>query len=126
MTGPTVTLAEAARRSHLSLATLRRWLINADKLPGAERNAVGAWSIPVASLVESGAWSSATPAAVDQAEAVEAGRSDDRTAELADQVATLTAELAAERIRRESADKLREAAERNADDLRAAMRLLEA
>ena len=126
VTGPTVTLAEAARRSHLSLATLRRWLVNADKLPGAERNAVGAWSIPVASLVESGAWSSATPAAVDQAEALEAGSAAERNAELADQVAALTAELAAERIRRESADKLREAAERNADDLRAAMRLLEA
>ena len=50
-TGPTVTLAEAARRSHLSIATLRRWLVAEYKLPGAVRNELGAWRIPVASLV---------------------------------------------------------------------------
>lgn len=71
MTGPTVTLAEAARRSPKSEATIRRWL-KADKLEGAERTAEG-WSIPVASLVESGAWPSTTPADEDQADDLEAG-----------------------------------------------------
>ena len=77
-TGPTVTLAEAARRSHLSIATLRRWLVAEYKLPGAVRNELGAWRIPVASLVESGAWPSTTPAAVDHDDAIEAA---DHTAE---------------------------------------------
>lgn len=113
--GPTVTLAEAARRSHLSQATLRRWL-KADKLEGAERTAEG-WAIPVASLVESGAWPATTPAdADDQADTPAAP---DRTAELSAQVTRLTAELSA-------SERLLEAAERNADDLRTALRMLEA
>ena len=59
MSGPTVSLGEAARRSHLSTSTLRRWL-DADKIPGATRTADG-WAIPVAALVESGAWAGTSP-----------------------------------------------------------------
>ena len=62
MTGPTVNLAEAARHSPRSIATLRRWLA-AGTIAGAERDASGAWSIPVAALVEAGAWPSTTPPA---------------------------------------------------------------
>jgi hypothetical protein len=117
MTGPTVTLAEAARRSHLSLPTIRRW-IKADKLAGAVRTAEG-WSIPVASLVEAGAWESATPADTSP----EASAAD---LELVAEVARVQAELAIERTRRKAAEQLQAAAERNADDLRHALRMLEA
>jgi len=120
--GPTVTLAEAGRHSHLSVATLRRWL-NADKFPGAIRSPRD-WSIPVASLVEAGAWPSATPPDPDddQADGPDANALADLEAELT----RLRAALDAERTRREAADALRAAAERNADDLRTALRMLEA
>ena len=47
--GPTVSLAEAAATSSLSLATIRRRLQNG-KIPGAARNDDRSWSIPVAGL----------------------------------------------------------------------------
>ena len=64
MTGPTVSLAEADRHSPRSIATLRRWLA-AGTITGAERNAAGAWVIPVAALVEAGAWPTSTPQITD-------------------------------------------------------------
>ncbi len=113
----TVTLAEAGRRSHLSVATLRRWL-KADKLPGATYSPEG-WSIPVASLVDAGAWTSTTPPDLDSPDA-------DALTHLEGEVARLNAALDAERTRREAADALRAAAERNTDDLRTALRIIEA
>jgi hypothetical protein len=131
MTGPTVSLGEAARTSHLSTSTLRRWL-DADRLPGATRNAAGGWAIPVASLVESGAWSGTSP--------VEEPDQDDAATEVAAIVGYTRAELldavgridelaARTREAEKAADserRLRESAERNADDLRTALRMLEA
>ncbi len=108
----TVTLAEAGRRSHLSVATLRRWL-KANKFPGATYSPEG-WSIPVASLVETGAWPSATPPDPDSPDA-------NTLAHLQTELARLRAALDTERTRREAADALRAAVERNADDLRAAV-----
>lgn len=119
--GPTVTLAEAGRHSHLSVATLRRWL-KADKLPGATRTPDG-WSIPVASLVEAGAWTSTTPPDPD---AEPAGPAADTLAGLEAELTRLRTALETERIRREAAEALRAAAERNARDLRTALLMLEA
>ena len=113
----TVTLAEAGRRSHLSVATLRRWL-KADKLPGATYSPEG-WSIPLASLVDAGAWTSTAPPDRDSPDA-------DALTRLEGEVARLRAALDAERTRREAADALRAAAERNTDDLRTALRIIEA
>ena len=113
----TVTLAEAGRRSHLSVATLRRWL-KADKLPGATYSTEG-WSIPVASLVDAGAWTSTAPPDPDSPDA-------DALTHLQGEVARLQAALNAERTRREAADALRAAAERNTEDLRTALRIIEA
>ncbi len=113
----TVTLAEAGRRSHLSVATLRRWL-KADKLPGATYSPEG-WSIPVASLVDAGAWTSTAPPDRNSPDA-------DALTHLEGEVARLRAALDAERTRREAADALRAAAERNTEDLRTALRIIEA
>ena len=125
--GPTVSLAEAARHSPRSVATLRRWLA-AGTIAGAERDAAGAWAIPVAALVEAGAWPSTTPPDPE----AESAASDALQDALA-QVDALTAiarasddqareALAAADVER----RLREAAERNAEDLRTALRMLEA
>lgn len=119
MSSSYVTLAQAARHSPLSQATIRRRL-QASKIEGAVRNADRSWSIPVATLVADGIWPSTTPADDHQDDTettTEAG-----TAE----IERLTAELAAMRHRAELAETARDAAERNADDLRTAMRMLEA
>ena len=89
-----------------------------DRLPGAVRTAEG-WSIPVASLVEANAWGSAGPVDTSPESAAP-------DVELVAEVARLQAELAVERTRREAAEQLQAAAEHNADDLRTALRMLEA
>ena len=114
MTAPTVTLAEAARRSPLSVATLRRWLTDG-KIPGAKRTNEGAWSIPIPGLVEAGAWPSTTPPEADEPPQAD-------TDALADALAQrdhARAELDTERQR---ADLLAE----NVADLRTALRMLDA
>ena len=114
MAAPTVTLAEAARRSSLSVATLRLWLADG-KIPGAKRTDEGARAIPIPGLVEAGAWSSTMPPEADELPPVD-------TDALADALARadrLAVDLDTER-------RLREAAERNADDLRTALRMLDA
>ena len=114
MTAPTVTLAEAARRSPLSVATLRRWLTDG-KIPGAKRTNEGAWAIPIPGLVEAGAWPSTTPPEADEPPQAD-------TDALADALAQrdhARAELDAERQR---ADLLAE----NVADLRTALRMLDA
>lgn len=128
--GPTVSLAEADRHSPRSIATLRRWLA-AGTIAGAERDASGAWVIPVAALVEAGAWPSTTPPDL-EAEVAEPAASDALEDALA-QIEAITAvaraseDQARHQIQlRETADQLREAAERNCDDLRTALRMLEA
>ena len=120
MTGPTVSLAEAARHSPRSVATLRRWLA-AGTIAGAERDAAGAWAIPVAALVEAGAWPSTTPPDPE----AESAASDALQDALA-QVEALTAIARASEVQARHQIELREAAERNADDLRTALRMLEA
>ena len=118
--GPTVSLAEAARHSPRSVATLRRWLA-AGTIAGAERDAAGAWAIPVAALVEAGAWPSTTPPDPE----AESAASDALQDALA-QVEALTAIARASEVQARHQIELRELAERNADDLRTALRMLEA
>ena len=122
--GPTVNLAEAARHSPRSIATLRRWLA-AGTIAGAERDAAGAWLIPIASLVEAGAWPASTPPDPEAEPAPDA----DLDAALQDALAQVEAINAVARASEEQARhqiELRELAERNADDLRTALRMLEA
>lgn len=109
---PMVTLAEAARRSNKSRGTIRSWLAGG-KIAGARKTDSG-WEIPVPSLVASGAWDAVT-APEDIPESDDINR-----------VAELEANLARARMELHSEKRLREAAERNADDLRIAMRMLNA
>ena len=123
--GPTVSLADAARHSPRSVATLRRWL-NAGTIAGAERDpANGAWVIPITALVEAGAWPSTTPPDPEAEPAPDAALEDALEDALA-QVEALTAIARASEVQARHQIELREAAERNADDLRTALRMLEA
>ena len=110
--GPTVSLAEAGARSHLSVATIRRRL-KSDKIPGAIRNDDRSWSIPVASLVAEGIWTGTTDAD-DQDDTPSAPTPDH------------AAELAAMRHRAELAELERDQLRERVEDLRTSMRMLEA
>ena len=108
---PMVSLAEAVNESSKSRGTIRRW-ITEGKIEGAIKTDTG-WRIPIASLVTSGAWDGQTKPA--DGNAIE---------EKTDKVSELELELVRVRLELNSEKKLREAAERNADDLRFAMRML--
>ncbi len=109
---PMVSLSEAARQTNKSRGTIRNWLVEG-KVPGARRTEAG-WQIPVPSLVATGLWDRTTPPD-EVEEPIEMGR-----------VSELESELARARMELHSEKKLREAAERNAEDLRVAMRMLNA
>ena len=108
---PMVSLAEAVNESSKSRGTIRRW-ITEGKIEGAIKTDTG-WRIPIASLVTSGAWDGQTKPADGKA-----------AEEKTDKVSELELELVRVRLELNSEKKLREAAERNADDLRFAMRML--
>ena len=108
---PMVSLAEAGNESSKSRGTIRRW-ITEGKIEGAIKTDTG-WRIPIASLVTSGAWDGQTKPADEKA-----------IEEKTDKVSELELELVRVRLELNSEKKLREAAERNADDLRFAMRML--
>ena len=107
---PMVTLAEAVKISSKSRGTIRRWIADG-KIEGAIKTETG-WKIPIPSLVSSGAWDGIS--APDENTKVEETT----------RVSELEAELLRARLELNSEKKLREAAERNADDLRFAMRML--
>ena len=102
---PMVSLAEAVNESSKSRGTIRRW-ITEGKIEGAIKTDTG-WRIPIASLVTSGAWDGQTKSADGKV-----------TEEKTDKVSELELELVRVRLELNSEKKLREAAERNADDLR--------
>ena len=107
---PMVSLAEAVKISSKSRNTIRRWITDG-KIEGAIKTENG-WKIPIPSLVSSGAW-----------DGVSAPEEDTKVEET-NRVSELEAELLRARFELNSEKKLREAAERNADDLRFAMRML--
>lgn len=61
MTGPTLSLAEAARSTGRSTTTLRRW-IDTGRLVDVDRTSDGGYRIPVASLIAAGLTPRTTPA----------------------------------------------------------------
>ena len=109
---PMVSLAEAVKRSTKSRTTLRRW-ISDGKIEGAIKTDTG-WQIPIPSLVSSGAWDGTSGPDETSVETQE------------NRVSELEAELMRARLELNTEKKLREAAERNAEDLRFAMRMLTA
>jgi len=121
---PALTLTEAAKATRVSRKTLRRRL-DSDEFPNARRidgpagTGTGPWVVPIADLLSAGfTLHSPTDDQGDEDE------SDDHDDDL--RVRELEHELELERERRRAADALRVAAERNADDLRTALRMLEA
>ena len=109
---PMVSLSEAARQTNKSRGTIRNWLVEG-KVPGARRTEAG-WQIPVPSLVATGLEDRTSPP--DQV----------KKPPVIDRLSELESELARARMELNSEKKLREAAERNAEDLRVAMRMLNA
>lgn len=61
MTGPTLSLAEAARSTGRSTTTLRRW-VDTGRLVDVDRTSDGGYRIPVASLIAAGLTPRTTPA----------------------------------------------------------------
>ena len=109
---PMVSLSEAARQTNKSRGTIRNWLVEG-KVPGARRTEAG-WQIPVPSLVATGLWDRTSPP------------DEVKEPPVIDRLSELESELARARMELNSEKKLREAAERNAEDLRVAMRMLNA
>lgn len=126
---PELTLTEAATAAGVSRKTIRRRL-DADEFPNAQRldgpagTATGPWVIPVTDLLVAGFALNAPDTPPEPAAPLPVDT--DRVADLAATVENLRTELATERIRREAADALLESSNRNADDLRNALRMLEA
>jgi len=120
---PALTLTEAAKATGVSRKTLRRRLDsdefpNASRLDGPAGTGTGPWVVPIADLL--GAGFTLHSPNDDQGDEDE---SDDHGDDL--RVRELEHELELERERRRAAEALRVAAERNADDLRTALRMLE-
>lgn len=135
---PKLTIAQAIEQFDLSRATMRRG-IESGKFTGSTKDPQGRWLVPVDALVAAGikprktwltglaseraheltqgAHSLASPSGLQVAG--ELAHSESELAHRASRIAQLEAELAAEK-------RLRESAERNAEDLRSAMRMIEA
>jgi predicted DNA-binding transcriptional regulator AlpA len=125
---PAWTLTEAAERTGASRSTLRRYR-DAGKFPGAYKDASGAWRFPHEDLLAAGL-SFATPPREQPSEQGQdritdhpVSRSVNREAE---QVAQLEQALREERARADSAERLAASYRENLDDVRRALRMLEA
>lgn len=125
---PAWTLTEAAERTGASRSTLRRYR-DAGKFPGAYKDTSGAWRFPHEDLLAAGL-SFATPLGEQSSEQGQSkvpdhpvSRSIDREAK---QVAQLEQALREERARADSAEQLAASYRENLDDVRRALRMLEA
>lgn len=125
--GPVWSATEAARRSTVSRSTLTRRLA-AGTIPGATRDADG-WRIPALGLALAGIAANTPPDAPapdnrrdDQADHTPTDATDNGAASA--QVAILTAQLAAERARREGAERLADERAARITDLQTALRAL--
>lgn len=130
---PLLTITQIVEQFNVSRATVRRG-IEKGRFPGVSKDSAGRWVVPIDALISDGVKPRKTwldeLAHGDQKEvnplqplvaAERAHYENDRTPDLAhntSRIAQLEAELSAER-------QLRMAAERNAEDLRTAIRMLE-
>ena len=129
-TGPTLTLAEAARRCTASESTIRRRLRNGD-LEGATRDATGSWAIPITALVTSGLMSPTTPPDTPTADPLTGAMagpmaSPGDSPDSLDEVERLRAELAAMTIRAEVAEAVADERDRMIESQAVMLRMLEA
>ena len=124
MNRPAWTLAEAAHRCSVSRSTIKRRL-SAGELPNAYKTGNGQWRIPVTDLIGAGynpgkvEWSDPEQTTTPATPEPQQGASDARLRELEQ-------ELAQERLRRANAEQIAEERRARIEDLKMAMRLLEA
>lgn len=135
---PALPIARVIEQFDVSRSTLRR-SIEAQKLPNARKDETGRWAIPVDDLVNAGFKARKTWLnELAHEPGHEPGKgvhtpSDPSSSQVATELAHLADELAHERahvselsMQLDTSERLREAAERNATDLRTALKMLEA
>lgn len=131
---PLLTIVQVVEQFDVSRATVRRGIENG-RFPGAAKDSQGRWMVPVEALIASGikprkTWltegtherahgSQEVANPLQNLVAAERAHSANEHAHNASRITQLEAELSAEKL-------LRAAAERNAEDLRTALRMIEA
>lgn len=128
MARPAWTLTEAVQRTGASRSTLRRYLA-AGKFPNAYKDSSNAWRFPLEDLLAAGlspsepARERAQNVPSEQAQNVSNEQANTATAE---QVSKLEQALREERARADNAERLAASYQANVEDLRRALRMLEA
>lgn len=123
---PAWTISEAVERTGASRSTIRRYR-DAAKFPHAYKDTAGIWRVPIEDLLAAGLKVS-DPAQAEQVNqpSDQAHPEPDQAAQsLREQVAELERALAVEQARNEGLERLAQAAQDNARDLRQALRMLE-
>lgn len=126
MTRPAWTISEVVERTGASRSTIRRYR-DANKFPHAYKDTAGVWRVPIEDLLAAGLKPS-DPAQDEQVNQVseQAQPTPDHTARiLQEKVSELERALAVEQARNEGLERLAQAAQENARDLRQALRMLE-
>lgn len=116
---PSWDLGEAAQRCGVSRSTVRRYR-EQGKFPNAFKDTTGAWKIPLEDLLAVG-WKPNAPA---QSEPVSVPPEPDKS--INDKVLELEQALMLERVKREAAEQANMQMKANLEDLRTAMRMIEA
>lgn len=116
---PSWDLGEAAERCGVSRSTVRRYR-EQGKFPNAFKDTTGAWKIPLEDLLAVG-WKPNAPA---QPEPVSVPPEPDKS--INDKVLELEQALMLERVKREAAEQANMQMKANLEDLRTAMRMIEA
>lgn len=116
---PSWDLGEAAQRCGVSRSTVRRYR-EQGKFPNAFKDSSGAWKIPLEDLLAVG-WKPNAPA---QPEPVSVPPEPNKS--INDKVAELEHALTIERVKREAAEQANAQMKANLEDLRTAMRMIEA
>lgn len=125
---PAWTLTEAAERTGASRSTLRRYR-EAGKFPNSYKDSSGAWRFPVEDLLAAGL-SLATPLGEQPTEQAQSRVTDhpidSSVSRNGEQVAQLEQALREERARADNAERLAASYRENLEDVRRALRMLEA
>ena len=116
---PSWDLGESAERCGVSRSTVRRYR-EQGKFPNAFKDTTGAWKIPLEDLLAVG-WKPNAPA---QSEPVSVTPEPDKS--INDKVLELEQALMLERVKREAAEQANMQMKANLEDLRTAMRMIEA
>jgi predicted DNA-binding transcriptional regulator AlpA len=120
MSRPAWTLTEAVQRTGASRSTLRRYL-DAGKFPNAYKDSSKAWRFPLEDLLAAGLSVSEPPA-----ERAQSAPTEQVSTASAEQVSKLEQALILERTRADNAERLAASYLDNVQDLRRALRMLEA